>query len=511
MKYFERPPTRCSADSTSSAFVSHRCRKKNTVITASQQLISIVYLSNIQMWQFWVVGLASCFLGAACGAEVCYGDLGCFPEYPSNGSCKRPHGYVPQSPEKINTKFYLFTPENPDKYQVISADRDSIAESNYKSRRRTRFIIHGFISKGDDQWLLDMCQVMLTVEDVNCICVDWKSGAWTGYKQAVNKIRVVGAQVAQMIAVFRDNFKQSPDNVHVIGHSLGAHCAGEAGQRTPGLGRITGLDPAGPYFKDCPALVRLDPTDALFVDAIHTDSLAMLPYIGLGMPQAVGHLDFYPNGGEEMPGCGLTRISENTSCKDTRDIVPCNHLRAYKYYTDTITTSAGFLGYPCSNYTEFESGECLPCADGACATMGHFADTFHVPSGVENMKFYLNTARNEPFACYRYKVSVTISGTESIKGYFNVELYDSSEITQPYRIYSGIITPGKTYEHLIDVEEDVGDLSNVMFSWNHSWQRGRTFGASQITVQRGRDGKVFTFFGEGQVQEKVRQTLNPCE
>ena len=34
---------------------------------------------------------------------------------------------------------------------------------------------------------------------------------------------------------------------------------------------MSGLDPAGPYFERMPTFVRLDPTDALFVDAIHTD------------------------------------------------------------------------------------------------------------------------------------------------------------------------------------------------------------------------------------------------
>ena len=33
----------------------------------------------------------------------------------------------------------------------------------------------------------------------------------------------------------------------------------------------TGLDPAGPYFEWLPPFVRLDPTDAQFVDVIHTD------------------------------------------------------------------------------------------------------------------------------------------------------------------------------------------------------------------------------------------------
>lgn len=62
-----------------------------------------------------------------------------------------------------------------------------------------------------------------------------------------------------------------PADVHMIGHSLGAHTAGYAGERIAGLGRITGLDPAEPYFQGMPSFVRLDPTDAKLVDVIHTD------------------------------------------------------------------------------------------------------------------------------------------------------------------------------------------------------------------------------------------------
>lgn len=42
---------------------------------------------------------------------------------------------------------------------------------------------------------------MFQVEEVNCICVDWKRGSQTTYTQAANNVRVVGAQVAQMIDI----------------------------------------------------------------------------------------------------------------------------------------------------------------------------------------------------------------------------------------------------------------------------------------------------------------------
>lgn len=62
------------------------------------------------------------------------------------------------------------------------------------------------------------------------------------------------------------------------------------------------MDPAGPFFDNTHPAVRLDPSDAEFVDCIHTDGSSIFS-LGLGTPEPMGHVDFYPNGGYHQPGC----------------------------------------------------------------------------------------------------------------------------------------------------------------------------------------------------------------
>lgn len=76
-------------------------------------------------------------------------------------------------------------------------------------------------------------------------------------------------------------------NFHLIGHSLGAHASGFAGKVFTAMtgskiNRISGLDPAGPCFFVQPADKRLTPTDADFVDVIHSDLNTLGINISLG-------------------------------------------------------------------------------------------------------------------------------------------------------------------------------------------------------------------------------------
>jgi hypothetical protein len=43
--------------------------------------------------------------------------------------------------------------------QLITSDASNIRNSNFRTNRKTRIIIHGFIDKGEENWLSDMCKV----------------------------------------------------------------------------------------------------------------------------------------------------------------------------------------------------------------------------------------------------------------------------------------------------------------------------------------------------------------
>jgi hypothetical protein len=60
---------------------------------------------------------------------------------------------------------------------------------------------------------------------------------------------------------------------------------------------FTALDPARPSFDSKGPGERIDKSDAIQVQVIHTNAG------NLGIKETIGDSDFYPNGGEQQPGC----------------------------------------------------------------------------------------------------------------------------------------------------------------------------------------------------------------
>nr|XP_060624478.1 pancreatic lipase-related protein 2-like [Anolis sagrei ordinatus] len=421
----------------------------------------------------------------------------------------------------MNVSFSLFTRETGNASErVFFNDTFTIKNSHFSPWRKTRFVIHGYTSTGKYGWVVDMCLLMVEVENINCIAVDWEDGAKCTYFTAASNIRVLGAVIAYFVNTLRKMYLYCPSNVHLIGHSLGAHTAGEAGRRLrgiiktfPSIGRITGLDPAGIGFEGFPDMVRLDSSDAQFVDVIHSNA-GQFPNIGFGVLNAVGDLDFYPNGGMIMPGCNneITELSEydhEDFIRETPRAGNCHHSRSHEYYLYSILYPNGFLGYPCKSYESFQEGNCFPCPKGGCPMMGHYADRFR-HKVKKNTKYYLNTGATEPFTSWRYKISVKLYG--NARGLINIIFHGKDEYTKEYQIQSGSLKQGQSYSKITDLDIHPDNATKIEFIWHKQfltsvWDK---LGAKRVTLIRGQDGRKSFLCGNGTVKYEVLQTLAVC-
>ncbi|KAG1653732.1 Pancreatic triacylglycerol lipase [Nymphon striatum] len=250
-------------------------------------ILYVLIISVLWLYVFLSVTTLLYFCIPISDLTVCYKGLGCF----STGGdfyspTERPINLLPFSPKVINTSFILHTRSHGAEYLKFN-DTRGIFNSNFDANKKTKFIIHGFLDNGLLPWVKRLAKEFLTYGDYNVIAVNWAGGSGPTYTEATANTRVVGAVIAQFITYLRAEFHLAFENVHLIGHSLGAHVAGYAGERINKISRISGLDPAEPYYDGMPRSVRLDTTDAKFVDIIHTDDSSILGIVRVSELQSI--------------------------------------------------------------------------------------------------------------------------------------------------------------------------------------------------------------------------------
>ena len=332
------------------------------------------YYSVIKMKLFYTVLLA-----AIAANEVCFDSLGCFSDaYPYSDGLHRP-SRLPDHPSKINTVFTLYTTVEP-------RGTTEIVE-NMITNANTVFVTHGWRDNVDG-WVHDAVSNLLNLPDpVNVITADWRQGAnILDYAQAATNTRLVGRQIVLLIENILSTKKLlSPSSIQLVGHSLGGQTAGYAGKfynerHGDKIGKITGLDPAGPMFEiaNMPDrdrhLTHLYRSDATFVDVIHTTG-GPLTEVGLGMSSAIGHADFYPNGGEVQNGCHLPG---------------CHHSRAYQYWISSVKRNC-FQAWSCDSYEAFANGACSKSVLNT-NRMGYYST-----KPLTHNSFFLDTTGHVPY------------------------------------------------------------------------------------------------------------------
>ncbi|XP_008429628.1 phospholipase A1 member A isoform X1 [Poecilia reticulata] len=309
---------------------------------------------------------------------------------------------------RVEVQYLLLTRRNPDCAQKFDQDFVGKPTSYFNTSRPTKVIIHGFSALGrKPSWVTDLAQALLGAQDANVVVVDWIYGASFAYNLVVENYKEVALQISVLVNQLQQKHGCRLESFHLIGVSLGAHVAGFVGTLFEGkIGRITGLDPAGPMFKGADTSDRLDPTDALFVDAIHTDS----DHFGISIP--VGHVDFFLNGGMDQTGCARSRFASIFLLFPVYGYVICDHMRALHVYMSALNGTCQLTGIPCASYEDFLKGSCVDCGvfKGRCPAIGLQENSGIATSPIpEQQKVFLLTTSSAPFCAHHILLTLEVS------------------------------------------------------------------------------------------------------
>lgn len=403
----------------------------------------------------------------------CFDRWGCFSIGEPFFSSFRPVSLFPIHPDSLDTQFLLVTRNTPDVFQKLRPGNNaSFVSSSFDPLNPIKIIIHGYRESGYADWIKDLIRELLTAGDYNVISVDWRQGAADSYPQSAANTRSLGLVVADFIDYLQRRYRVTPADVHIIGYNLGAHAAGHTGEQLPRLGRITGLDPAGPYFENTDPRVRLDPSDALFVDVIHADGTVSTPVPGMLNP--TGHVDFYPTPGWRRTGCSF----QAGNYADVNRFRRCSGVRAPDLFTESVNMDCPFYGFQCDSYANFSSGHCYQgCGSdmSRCAPMGFKADEWLRYTSYEPVTMFLETGNQEPYCRYHYHVSILVSGNEDSRRHVNetgllfLRLTGTKGRTSLLQATpnQSLFTPGRTIEFVLS-SPNLGRLLRVDALWSSS-------------------------------------------
>ncbi|XP_061615030.1 lipase member H [Phyllopteryx taeniolatus] len=297
------------------------------------------------------------------------------------------------------------------------------SEPLFNLSRPTAFVVHGYRPTGAPPvWIDRLVRLLAEGRDLNVVVVDWNRGAANlNYLAAVAYTREAAHNLTGFIRAMQEE-GASLGSMHLIGVSLGAHLAGFVGANLKGkIGRITGLDPAGPLFTSATPDERLDPSDAMFVDVLHTDMDSF------GLRGAHGHIDFYANGGADQPGCPKTIFAG-------KSYFVCDHQRSMLLYLCALNRTCSMRAYPCASYADFLDGRCLQCEafkPASCPQLGY--DVIQWRESLLRLgqtKVFFSTTASQPYRKLNYRVDMVTWNQYLRWGVVYIRLHSGRNVTE---------------------------------------------------------------------------------
>ncbi|CAH0581124.1 unnamed protein product [Chrysodeixis includens] len=214
----------------------------------------------------------------------------------------------------------------------------------------------GYRGKSSGPATTAVLKAYITKRKRNVILLDWENEAESGLLgiplgyalYAVPNAKKIGRKLGEALMALT-KAGVSMDDIHLVGHSLGAQIMAYAGKRTRENGqiiaRITGLDPARALFEGTLAIQSgLDRTCARFVDILHTDPG------GYGTSAATGTVDIWPNysgNSGSQPGCP----PGDFNMFSPEDL--CSHDRSWRYYVEALGSPTALMAASATNVDEW--------------------------------------------------------------------------------------------------------------------------------------------------------------
>lgn len=329
-----------------------------------------------------------------------------------------------EDPDSVEPNFVVIT-SRWERRVNATAPIEAIRATGYEPSLPTYIFVHGFTqSYPDTDWLRRtraLFEKHSLIGKQNLIFMDWGTAAQGSYSQVAARTSGMGSFLANFLMKL---FEMGADRraVHIVGHSLGAHIAGFAGKRIrPRIGRITGLDAAGPCFGKFlsnSANDRLAHDDAHEVDVYHYDDSF------LGLSGQIGQFDVLVNGGSSQPGCtdNMNTMAQALVTMVFRRNRPLSesHTRSTEVATSQLSLSnCQMIAYECRDWPAFMSGECGFCdqANNQCFDMAfHYqysnrgGDSIaHVPPlrhSSQAKRMYISTGQTGLFCLQHFQILV---------------------------------------------------------------------------------------------------------
>lgn len=298
----------------------------------------------------------------------------------------------PDYPSNIKTRFDIYTRKTKTKglifdhkyrpedefYDCVDCDPSKPYPFSFKSlvsvgfdpNKTTVIMIPGYRTENQVDWMDSMVWDWLNAADVNLILVTWASANHGFYEKAAANIPYVSRQITILLHYLSQisgiDMTHDPDfmeSIHLVGHSCGSHIAAFVGRDFSGLlGRITGLDPAGPIFDKFEPEFRLNRKNAKLVDVYHSNMgildrrvlacaiyrdqyNSVLPFCNslpnqgrnanpalpgafMGLVGDIGDINFYLNDGHMQPGC----TDWSNMCDHSRVVEMLSDSLKYEYF-----------------------------------------------------------------------------------------------------------------------------------------------------------------------------------